>query len=174
MTTTATSTSRVISDKSAQAQRLINNANTKAAIKDVKKAAANDKDEPEVEEEVKSEIKSQNKHNDEKAIEIGKALVEKTKKSYEDAKKALAILTGKPAKSSEPKGPGVISSIFDLVKSSKKGISKAELLTKLVELFPDRSSEGMQKTINVQLPKRMSQEKKVNIIKSEDGKFSIK
>jgi hypothetical protein len=168
MEATATTTKKVISDKSVQAQKLMSRATNK--VVDVKKAQANDIDK----EEVNEEIVKQNKHNDEKAIELAKALVEKTKKSYDDAKKALAILTGKPAKSNEPKGPGVISTIFDLVKSSKKGITKAELLTKLVELFPDREKAGMEKTINVQLPKRMSTERKVNIIKSEDGKFSIK
>lgn len=174
MTTATTSTSKVISDKSAQAVRLISNANTKAAIKDVKRAAANDVDKEEVEEEVKSEIKAQNKHNDEKAVADATKKVNELTTQLTDAKAVLRKLTGKPAKSSEPKGPGVISTIFNLIKGSKKGISKADLLTKLVELFPDRSADGMTKTINVQLPKRMSTERKVNIVKDDKGLFTIK
>jgi hypothetical protein len=159
MEATATTTKKVISDKSAQAQKIMSRANKP----DFKKLAGNDKDVPEVKPEV-----------DNKAIESARVGLENAKKIYEEAKAHYHKLTGKTTKSSEPKGPGVISSIFDLVKSSKKGISKDEILTKLVEMFPDRAKEGMVKTIQVQLPKRMSTERKVTIIKSEDGKFSLK
>jgi hypothetical protein len=107
------------------------------------------------------------------AIKLATELVETTRADWEEAKAELRKLTGKPATKTD-KGPGVISTIFDLVKSSKKGISKEEILSKLTELFPDREKEGMSKTISVQLPARMSKERKVKIVKSEDGKFSIK
>lgn len=88
------------------------------------------------------------------------------------AKDELKKLTGK--KSSEKKGPGVISTIFTLVSDSgKSGISKPEILAKLVEMFPDRAEDGMEKTINVQLPSRMSKERGVVIKKLEDGNFAI-
>ena len=66
----------------------------------------------------------------------------------------------------------MISSILDIVtKSGKKGVLKQEILDQLVILFPDREKEGMLKTIQVQLPSRMSKEREVNIVKSEDGAF---
>jgi hypothetical protein len=87
------------------------------------------------------------------------------------AKDELKKLTGKKA---EKKGPGVISTIFTLVSDSgKTGISKADILSKLVEMFPDRAEDGMEKTINVQLPSRMSKERGVVIKKLEDGKFVV-
>lgn len=118
----------------------------------------------------------------EKAIKSAEENVLSAQKIYDeakaklaDAKNALRKLTGKGKKNHEPKGPGVIATILSLVTSSgKKGISKDELLTKLVELFPDRASEGMSKTIAVQLPGRMSKEKKVNIVKSEAGCYFVK
>ena len=88
------------------------------------------------------------------------------------AKDELKKLTGK--KSSEKKGPGVIGTIFTLVSDAgQSGISKPEILAKLVEMFPDRAEDGMNKTINVQLPSRMSKERGVTIKKLETGNFAI-
>ena len=81
----------------------------------------------------------------------------------------------KKAKKDEPKGPGVIASILEFVtKAGEKGISKESILTKLTTRFPERASEGMGKTINVQLPVRMSRERKVKIVKLDNGKFQLK
>ena len=104
-------------------------------------------------------------------IEAEKVFAEaKTKLS--EAKANLRKLTGQKTKSE--KGPGVIATIFSLVsQSGKKGISKAEILEKLTEMFPDRAPEGMEKTINVQLPGRMSKERKVKIVKLESGCFTM-
>ena len=116
----------------------------------------------------------------EKAIAEAQKLVIEAEKVYgeaktklSEAKNALRKLSGKKGKG-EPKGPGVISTIFSLVsQSGKKGISKQEILDKLIELFPDRATEGMNKTIGVQLPGRMSKEKKVSIVKNEAGCFYV-
>jgi hypothetical protein len=172
MTTETATSKKVISDKSAQAQRLIRNSQAKSTIADIKKAQGNDvdKDEDEVQEGNVPEVVV-----DEKAIEQARATVEKAKASYEHAKTALALLLGKPLKMSS--GPGVISSILQILEESEEGVTKAEILEQLVVLFPEREKDGMQKTINVQLGKgkdcRMSKEKKVDIIKTEDGKFKI-
>jgi hypothetical protein len=90
------------------------------------------------------------------------------------AKLDLAKLQGNK-KSSVKAGPGVIATIFTLVHDApvETGITKAAILEKLISMFPDRSSEGMSKTINVQLPKRMSKERDVKIVKSEVGGFLI-
>lgn len=108
---------------------------------------------------------------DEKAIEQARAALEKTKISYEHAKKALALLTGKTPKA--PSAPGVISSILDILKKSPKGVTKDEILAELVILFPERPKDGMFKTIGVQLPSRLSKEKGVNIVR-DNGKFFLK
>jgi hypothetical protein len=90
--------------------------------------------------------------------------------------KKPAKLSGKTSKKSdEKKGPGVIESILEFVtKAGEKGITKTAILKKLELRFPDRASEGMSKTINVQLPKRMSRERKIKIVKLEGGKFQLK
>ena len=81
-----------------------------------------------------------------------------------------------PAKKAGPKkasttGPGVIASILEFVKEFGP-VTKKELVEKLAVRFPDRKPEAMAKTVQVQLPKRMSKEKKVNIVKGDKG-FSI-
>jgi hypothetical protein len=90
------------------------------------------------------------------------------------AKLDLAKLVGsnKPAGKA---GPGVIATIFTLVHDApvETGITKKDILAKLIEMFPERSSDGMEKTINVQLPKRMSKERDVKIIKTEVGGFVV-
>lgn len=108
--------------------------------------------------------------------EVEQALknLEQAKAAYEKAKEEYKKLTGKSKKSSEPKGPGVISTIQELLTGSgKKGITKNEILDELVKRFPDREKDAMEKTINVQLPGRMSKEKGLNIKKSEEGRFFI-
>jgi|GEM_PF-2090552 len=135
--------------------------------KDVKKAAANDVD-----------LESISDVNETKEIDNSQLIADATKK-IDDLKAQLAAakdelkkLTGK--KSSEKKGPGVIGTIFTLVSDAgQSGISKPEILAKLVEMFPDRAEDGMNKTINVQLPSRMSKERGVTIKKLETGNFAI-
>jgi hypothetical protein len=127
--------------------------------KDVKKAAANDVD---------VEV---NEIDNSQLIAAATKKIEDLKFQLATAKNELKELTGKK---SAPKGPGVISTIFTLVSDSgKTGISKADILAKLVEMFPDRAADGMEKTINVQLPSRMSKERKVTITKLESGNFAI-
>lgn len=131
--------------------------------KDVKKAAANDVD----------QIQSNdvNEIDNSQLIADAIAKVEDLKNQFAAAKNELKELTGKK---SEAKGPGVIATIFTLVTNSPKtGISKADILAKLVELFPDRSAESMQRTVNVQLPSRMSKERGVKIEKLETGNFVV-
>lgn len=117
----------------------------------------------------------------EKAAELEaaeKVLAEKqnafdeAKKELIEAKNAMRKLKGEKTK--EKKGPGVIATIFSLVeKSGKVGVSKEEILNNLIEQFPERAPDGMEKTINVQLPGRMSKEKGVKITKTEKNTFVL-
>lgn len=73
------------------------------------------------------------------------------------------------------KGVGVIKAIEEcLVASGKDGISKEDILHKLQEKFPGRSSDSMKATINVQIPSRMKKEKKLDIqTKKIDGHTTL-
>lgn len=136
---------------------------SKSKKSDVKAAAANDV----------NLINNDDQAVKAQAITDAQKLVDDLKDQLSKAKDELRKLTGK--KPSEPKGPGVILTILSLVeKSGKSGISKQEIVDKLAEMFPDHNPEGLMKTVQVQLPKRMSKERNVNIIKSEAGKFLIK
>lgn len=106
------------------------------------------------------------------AVEAAEKVYAEAKAAFSEAKQELRKLTGK--KGSGPKGPGVISTILSLVeKSGKKGISKEDILKGLIETFPERAANGMEKTIAVQLPGRMSKEKGISIKKLETGCFYI-
>lgn len=92
-----------------------------------------------------------------------------------DLKKEADEKASKKSGKTEKKGPGVIETIAEVVsKAGEKGVSKKAILAKLVQRFPDRATEGMSKTINVQLPKRMSRERKINIVKLENGNFLVR
>lgn len=91
-----------------------------------------------------------------------------------------AAKAGAPAKGKAPpkkaggesnKGPGVIGSIVEFLESanSKKPLSKQALVEKLCKRFPDRPSEGMAKTVNVQVPTRIRTDKGINVQKNENG-----
>lgn len=134
--------------------------------KDVKKAAANDVDQ------IQTNDVDANENDNSQLIADATKKIDDLKAQLSAAKDELKKLTGK--KSTEKKGPGVISTIFTLVSDAgQSGISKAEILLKLVEMFPDRAEDGMEKTINVQLPSRMSKERGVTIKKLETGNFAI-
>lgn len=66
----------------------------------------------------------------------------------------------KSASTPKKKGTGVIASIAKLVEDApKKGISKEDILKALVKAFPEREKDSMSKTINVQVPSRISKER---------------
>ena len=78
----------------------------------------------------------------------------------------------KESKKAEKKAPGVIASILEFIQHGP--ISKKHILSKLQKRFPDRPVEGMEKTINAQLPNRMSKEKGVKIKVDSKGQYYIK
>src|SRR5690242_9905472 len=59
------------------------------------------------------------------------------------------------------KGPGVIGSILEFLMAATKDapLTKDALLDKLAKRFPDRDADAMRKTINCQVPGRLSKEK---------------
>jgi hypothetical protein len=110
-------------------------------------------------------------------VEILNKRIEDLKLKLATAKDELNKLTGKKSsKSTEPKDPGVIETILEIVEKAniEKGVSKKAILSKLVAKVPDRAPDGMSKTINVQLPTRMSRERGIAIEKLENGNFYVK
>ncbi len=78
---------------------------------------------------------------------------------------------GKPEKSEKNKKPGVIATIAGAIESAgKAGISKEGILDILVEKFPERAKDSMQKTINVQVPNRITTER-FPVVKLKNGNF---
>lgn len=99
-----------------------------------------------------------------------------------DVPASISIGKGKKktSGSKEPKAPkekkvGVIATIESLLRASSKTapITKEQILKTLTKTFPDKDPESMRKTINVQVPKRISEEKGLNIKKTEDGEFYV-
>lgn len=66
---------------------------------------------------------------------------------------------------------GVIYTIAEALKNSPNGLTKAEALTILVNVFEDRTVKSMASTVNVQLPSRLSKDKGyiIKSVKQEDG-----
>jgi len=81
-----------------------------------------------------------------------------------------------PAKAGEPGAPGVIASILEFIQKDGP-ITKDEILAALAKRFPDRDTDKMKKTVQVQLNGkdtcRMEKEKGV-VFTKKDGNFSIK
>lgn len=68
-------------------------------------------------------------------------------------------------------GVGIIASLIEWLQaaSSGKPISKPQMLEKLEKRFPDRDSEGMKTTINIQVPSRITSDKGFKVKKNEKG-----
>lgn len=67
--------------------------------------------------------------------------------------------------------PGVIASIVEFLRGATEAapVTKAEILTRLVARFPDRTAEAMKKTIGCQLPSRLRSEKGLDVRQNERG-----
>jgi len=100
---------------------------------------------------------------DTKAKKVEKPAAQKAEKAAKAAKPAKAAKAPK-----EPKGPGVIATIVEVLKKGKP-VSKDNILAVLVKRFPDRNKDSMAKTINVQVPNRISKEQKIKVKKTEKG-----
>ena len=83
--------------------------------------------------------------------------------------------TGKgKANGTTDKGPGVIASIIEFVQAAnaKLPITKSALRAKLLKRFPERGEVALGRTINCQLPSRLTSEKGLTIKtkQTDDGK----
>lgn len=80
---------------------------------------------------------------------------------------------GKAKGEAPPKKVGVVQCIVDALTAAteQKPVTKKGILAKLVKKFPDRDEDGMETTINVQVPNRLKTEKGLNIVKNEKGYY---
>ena len=129
---------------------------------------AEEEDEEEEEEEPKPK-RGGKKTAGKKTTAKGKGKAAASKSTKGTTKKA------KTAKSKEPRKPGVIATIAKHVEKAtkRKPISKEQLLEILVDEFPDRESDSMKRTIDVQLPARLRKEKDLNIVRNDKGSYYI-
>ena len=77
--------------------------------------------------------------------------------------------TNKDETGKSSKKPGVIAFIVECI--STKPISKASILKKMVKQFPDREEAKMKKTLNIQVPGRISKEKNSSLTEKDDKWF---
>lgn len=92
--------------------------------------------------------------------EMKKYLPVPAEKEIEKPEKKTGKIPKVAKENKPPKGVGVIATIAACIENSgKTGVSKEEILEKLVATFPDRDAAGMKKTINIQVSSRISKEK---------------
>jgi len=124
---------------------------------------------------ISAEEKAAKKAKRDAAREKAKA---KKIKAEADAKAEIKKAKKDAAKKSELNPnlskPGVIRSIADMIISNKKkGLTKKEILARLVKKFPEREEIKMFATINAQVPTRLNREKGLKIEKKNDHYIQI-
>lgn len=132
-------------------------------------------DEEVVEEEPKPVTKKTSKKK--VVVKITKGGKQTVKKSQKPAGGPKKKTINKDTKNKIEK-VGVIQTIFDLIKSSKKGLTKKQIVSSLSKAFPDRSAESMAKTVNCQIggkkrPLRLEASRGIKLL-VKDGVFSLK
>lgn len=75
----------------------------------------------------------------------------------------------KDCKFPDKQKPGVVKEIIRFFKTQEGIITKSMLLSHLVDIFPERNSRSMKKTIDLLVPTRLNNEKNMNIKRIEEG-----
>lgn len=90
------------------------------------------------------------------------------------AKKAVKEVVKKTAaKKNDQKKPGVIASIISILK--KEGpITKEKIVKILTKQFPERDADSMAKTVNVQIPNRIQNERDIQLKEVEGKGWKVK
>ena len=100
-----------------------------------------------------------------------KTKVKTVKATVINNKKVKTEKKEKTPKEKKEKKVGIIATLVACMKA--KPHSKEQLLAALVKAFPDRPAEGMGKTINIQIPGRLSKDKGLKIKTDDKGRYSI-
>lgn len=122
-------------------------------------------------EEVKEEKPEKQPKAAKKTAEEKEAEKQAAKQAKEDAKAKAkadkeAAKAAKQAETAEPKKPGVIASILEIIKESPEPINESGIVAALVARFPEKTEDSMRNTVKAQIggkaqPLRMEQEKNV-------------
>lgn len=126
-------------------------------------------DDEESEDEEEESEDSEDEEEDEDAEEDASA---KSTKKGKKGKKDKASGEKKTKKAKVAKGPGVIDTIEAILREAGekgKGIKKDAIADKLGKRFPERERDSMLKTVNVQVPTRISADRNIKVVKDDDG-----
>lgn len=68
---------------------------------------------------------------------------------------------------------GVIATIASLIEKAEKskGITKDQIVSALAKRFPDHNADSLRMTVNTQVPGRISKERKMKVVRSEEGGY---
>lgn len=130
---------------------------------------ADDEEESEEEDEKEAEESDdEDEESDDEEDEEEDAKPKKSAKKEKEADKKKAK-RGPPASAGGEGKPGIIQSIVEFLQegSEAKPLTKAKIVEKLAARFKDRSADAMKKTVNVQVPNRIKNDKKLNVEKKE-------
>lgn len=104
---------------------------------------------------------------DDEALKKGKDL-------YHRRKDQKAIPRAPRKETNACKKIGIVATIIELLKEAgDKGITKREILNKLVMKFPDREPDSMHNTVNCQVPYRLIKNKGLNVWRGEEGRYYL-
>ena len=97
----------------------------------------------------------------------GKAKVVTGKKKGQEKKAPVNAFKGAASNGR----PGVINSIISILQGAteRKPVTKKEIHASLVKLFPDRTADAMQTTVNLQVPSKLRKDKGLTVQKNENG-----
>ena len=104
---------------------------------------------------------------------------EKLQKAKAAAKKAVEEKKARKAEKKREGGkPGILSSIVEIIQTSKKPVGRADILESLATKFPERNKDAMKKTVQAQLggkkrPLRIEREKGLKLVIDEEGAFKL-
>jgi hypothetical protein len=108
----------------------------------------------------------------EKEVDVdGEKTTIEEKVAREFVEDSKAVAPKKERKKREPKKVGVIAFIVDVLK--KGPTDKISIWNGLVEAFPERDSAAMKRTVQSAVPSGLRTIKKIDVKKTNDGKFYI-
>ena len=103
-----------------------------------------------------------------------KAEPKKSKEKAKETEEKKKSDKNSPKKPTEKK-VGVIVSIVEFIEASgEKGITKKQIVEKIKKRFPERKEKSIQSTVNVQVPGRIRKDRGLNLVKDDEGRWSIK
>ncbi len=119
--------------------------------------------------------KSISKKSTKKKTESESTGKKSTSKKNSAGKKATSKSSAKksPSKNGDKK-PGVIATLVEFCRKSKKSFTKEDVLEHLKSTFPERNEQSMWGTVKAQIPNRINKERDFELVKTKEGKYRKK